>query len=824
MPRQAIFKAKDPNSTLPDLELAPPPIKDRYFTWELLPWDATYGKHKILIKCTTKNCNYESNQSWPLNTDNLKSHYKSKHTELLRVIDSTVKDNNYTPNFLDIKPLDEGDIRGFLTIDPDNRVIKKRRSNQDISNYGNFNINKFIDLLLDFIIFNNLPFAIVNSESFRTLLSYLKLNIDFPSRQSIRRAFTRKFNENFEEFIKEIRKNNSRFSLTFDEWKAGNNFDFLAITLHFFDRDFNLISRLIGFEALNKNISYSGEVLFNSFNTLLSRINIRNRILGVTRDNASPCGALFKEAQKQYKKAFNIDIINISCAAHVANLISNAFLKYTFFIKDNSKSYYNTLNTLATTNPGFEKRLDIIKLLPSRIRGIINAIRFNHFLKNTFKRLVENKNKALKSKKGFEELLRDNDTRWLSKWAMLDRFIYFRKEIASLALKVNDLPKSKQKNIKIDLNISEEDWNYIISIRDILEPFRKPTIKFQANKYEVISLTLLYYKELLNKINKAIINEVNILNPYITYGLVEAKRKLLEYYPIEDTTTIDINNKLAPTKTISFNKLKVLYLTSILDPHIKRNGLEYLGFSPKVLEETIDYLRELYNTYRDNIESGEDQFILNESQTTSSSSNPFNEEITSDDELLGLHTRSFTRPILRDEIIEYLAEGEVSFTTIKTEEFWRLNKSKYPILYNIARDYLAIMPSSAPSESEFSKAGDIVTKKRNRLKPDTIRQLTILKSWGKINDEEETINDNIDPDEDLVDSDKDITTISKDKGKAKDKSRKTREDNNLDEEIYTDSPIESEEEEDSTTSNSNSESEEIDYEELDNSDYESNSN
>ncbi|EGP90577.1 uncharacterized protein MYCGRDRAFT_19700, partial [Zymoseptoria tritici IPO323] len=56
------------------------------------------------------------------------------------------------------------------------------------------------------------------------------------------------------------------------------------------------------------------------------------------------------------------------------------------------------------------------------------------------------------------------------------------------------------------------------------------------------------------------------------------------------------------------------------------------------------------------------------------------------------------------------------------------NKDRFPILFLIARDYLGLPPGSAASETEFSKGADIVTKKRNRLLPGTIKQTILLKS------------------------------------------------------------------------------------------------
>ena len=53
-----------------------------------------------------------------------------------------------------------------------------------------------------------------------------------------------------------------------------------------------------------------------------------------------------------------------------------------------------------------------------------------------------------------------------------------------------------------------------------------------------------------------------------------------------------------------------------------------------------------------------------------------------------------------------------------------------PVLSQMAQDFLAIPATSAPSESMFSQASDIITKKRNRLGADTVNMLMCLRSWG----------------------------------------------------------------------------------------------
>jgi hypothetical protein len=61
-------------------------------------------------------------------------------------------------------------------------------------------------------------------------------------------------------------------------------------------------------------------------------------------------------------------------------------------------------------------------------------------------------------------------------------------------------------------------------------------------------------------------------------------------------------------------------------------------------------------------------------------------------------------------------------------KFWVSKQYQYPILATIARDHLAIPATSAESERVFSVGGDIVTTKRNRLAPSTVRYLICLRN------------------------------------------------------------------------------------------------
>jgi len=48
----------------------------------------------------------------------------------------------------------------------------------------------------------------------------------------------------------------------------------------------------------------------------------------------------------------------------------------------------------------------------------------------------------------------------------------------------------------------------------------------------------------------------------------------------------------------------------------------------------------------------------------------------------------------------------------------------------MARGFLAIPATSAPVETVFSISGNIVSKSRNRMAPETVKRIILLKSWN----------------------------------------------------------------------------------------------
>lgn len=77
------------------------------------------------------------------------------------------------------------------------------------------------------------------------------------------------------------------------------------------------------------------------------------------------------------------------------------------------------------------------------------------------------------------------------------------------------------------------------------------------------------------------------------------------------------------------------------------------------------------------------------------------------------------------EITTYLSSARVA-RTVNPYEWWKQNKHQYPNIAEVATRYLPIPATQVASERMFSVSGNIVTQRRELLRPDHVEQLTFL--------------------------------------------------------------------------------------------------
>ncbi|KAM9937942.1 hypothetical protein OXX80_002541 [Metschnikowia pulcherrima] len=706
-----------PDYDLGPIESQPEVVRLGLYSCELPKLEENV-KRKLVLSCGA--CSYQCRSGLPLNSTNLKSHWKNRHNGQLRDLlrrakhsglpsEETIASSNVARGVDVSTP----SIDGFV-----NNGSSYRDSGQQAS-YTIFDPVKFKSLVLHHVMANNLPLAHVDSPSFKSLLEYAKSckynKLPSMTRYTIRADLEVLFKDEFERLKEHLAKHKGRFSLTIDEWNSGNNYDFFAVTLHFHNDEFQLENYTIGFEVLNKETSYTGEKLFERLDGVINSYEISDRIISITRDNASPITnslKIFTEKFNARNPGFEFSG-DIRCVGHILNLTTKAFLKYTFFKPMKSEKFLQSLRKLEAEHPTFHKELQMMKDLPKKMKSIIRGVRFNHFLKNSFRTLIEEQRSDGK-RSGPEILVNDNDTRWLSTYNMIDRFLFFKEEIEQLLKQAEFQPNRDRFGLR-DFRITAFEWTYLIDIRNILEIFLQPTKKLQGHNYETSNLTIPFVSTILKELDKWKQKGFESTNPYIALGIEDACDKLREYYPID-------NEEIEP--------LKSLYLATVLDPRLKF-AFEELNFPNSVINAVRKYFQVVYDRYRREYTSGKYSSVREDKR--SRSSDRTGESGQSSTQMHEFFT--YTKSTLSDgEVSLYLGENrENGHCSIR--EFYETRKSSFPIIRLMAKDFLSIMAMSAPAESLFSKVKSIVTEKRNRLLPSTIRMLAILKSRGRIRDE-----------------------------------------------------------------------------------------
>ena len=81
-----------------------------------------------------------------------------------------------------------------------------------------------------------------------------------------------------------------------------------------------------------------------------------------------------------------------------------------------------------------------------------------------------------------------------------------------------------------------------------------------------------------------------------------------------------------------------------------------------------------------------------------------------------------------NELEVYLALP-IATEQIEPLQWWKINNGQFPILAQMAYDYLAIPATSVPSERCFSIGRNLITHNRSRLSGKAIKVSMCLKSW-----------------------------------------------------------------------------------------------
>lgn len=282
--------------------------------------------------------------------------------------------------------------------------------------------------------------------------------------------------------------------------------------------------------------------------------------------------------------------------------------------------------------------------------------------------------------------------------------------------------------------LTDEDWSAIEMVTEWLLIFREATLQMSTTKHCTLSHVHAIFKGLQKSICQSIKELPNSAPDSIQNGLVNAHRKLSDYYFKFDESPYYI----WAASTLSLKIVLLYWYNSfllVLDPRIGYSAFRADCDDDRDLQQHVDDsladLQAYYNIWYAPTTS-------NEAPSRSQSNRPGKFDFLA---------RYDTSSALFNEFEDFLRLPKERWNGCDPILWWGARRKQFPNLSRLARDILSIpgkyislmihldfgltvilLGSSVAVERIFSGGRDMIALRRSSLKPDTIQALMVLKN------------------------------------------------------------------------------------------------
>ncbi|MCL7048250.1 hypothetical protein MKW94_014839 [Papaver nudicaule] len=283
----------------------------------------------------------------------------------------------------------------------------------------------------------------------------------------------------------------------------------------------------------------------------------------------------------------------------------------------------------------------------------------------------------------------DASTRWSGNYTLLD---IVRKASKSMDAVIR---KQEQSLGSRNMLLNTKEIVAINNLHQYLEPFHKTTNNMCTSKVPTVGLVLFFMDHIVETI--ASCRESRHSPDWLKNAAEEMAKKARSY-----------NSQVHNVHT---------YMAAILDPRIKGELLpENLNLENYLEEARNHFLRSYSTIHFPTMANG-----YNPQDSEDGGSVSFAEEIAR-------KRRRVNMTASTDELSQYLSEPPSPFTT-DVLDWWKGNSSRYPRLSVMARDFLAVQPTSVSPDDLFCGKGDETDKQRYCLPHASTQPVLSIKAW-----------------------------------------------------------------------------------------------
>lgn len=299
------------------------------------------------------------------------------------------------------------------------------------------------------------------------------------------------------------------------------------------------------------------------------------------------------------------------------------------------------------------------------------------------------------------KLKQDVPTRWNSTLDMIKRFIQLKDAIVSTVAVIQTERGEQNTGNLLSHSFLANDWNLLNELIKVFTIFDEITVEMSSEKHITLSKILVFVKIIMSKLN----------------SLAEADL-LPEIKNVISRLINDCKGRFA-----NYKSNDLLAQSTILDPRFKKLGFQDIRKYENALQVLKTKVSQLFPK-----ESNSGQNLQKETTDTDDNESDVWDEFEKEARLLCASGEPVARGII--EVDKYIAEMLVRRKDDPIK-FWIDRKNIYPGLYEMMKRRLCIPGTSVPCERIFSKAGALITLKRNRLTGSKVGKIMFLKCNAK---------------------------------------------------------------------------------------------
>jgi hAT family dimerisation domain. len=494
--------------------------------------------------------------------------------------------------------------------------------------------------------------------------------------------------------------NCSSVCLTVDHWTSKANDNYTGLTAHYIDDDFSMHSIDLGL-YLHSGASNADRLEEGFLGLLFDNLNLSGvKIFAVTTDTTANMNSFGKKLE-------NHGICHVYCTDHVLQLTC--------------KLCYSQ-STFGAYAESVEKARNVVNHFGKSTQAVEHLKKKQKLLEHTYENKVP------------VTVVKDVVTRWWSTYSMIERLLYLRPAIDAMT---HDGMLGNVSPVLLGV-----DWGNLAEIRSVLIPFKNTQKFLEGEKYVTSSMVIPCLKDIRNKLT------IQSQQGEETASKTLATKLLLDFEERWGTSNAPVFNENVRRggKTRQAGIHPSLVIAHFLDPRFKNlsqvNDPESrLSVKGRVLQLMKEYetknnensQQHLHNNDDETLHQGRREIIHGHHDSDECLFADVDEEIAAADanvqtEMLDVNSLDQR---CRDELKRYLSVP--SLTPIKDSDplqWWKTNQSLFPTLANLAKIYLAVQATSAPSERVFSTASRILSDIKSRLNPEMAgKMLFVRRNW-----------------------------------------------------------------------------------------------